>query len=120
MTDALNKAAFVRLAAERPFMETKQDLERWSRQGSDRTMPKRLLKEKEFMDVVICMSHDQTDVRIYQTRTIRNLRSLENKIDHLTTMTEGEVGRGLREQKLEYERQQQGQKKAHQDQDVKE
>ena len=96
MTDALNKAAFVRLAAERPFMETKQDLERWSRQGSDRTMPKRLLKEKEFMDVVICMSHDQTDVRLYQVRTSRHLGRLENKLDHVVTLTEGGVRRGLR------------------------
>ena len=111
MTDALNEAELVWLTAERHFMETKQDSECWPGQGSDRTMPERLLKEREFKDVVVRMSLDQTDSRLYQIRTIGNLGHLENKIDHVITMTEGEVRRGLRKQKLEYERQQQHEKK---------
>ena len=87
-------------------METKQDSECWPHQGPDHAMPERLLKEREFKDVMVCMNHDQTASRIYQARTTRNLGCLENKIDNLTTMTEGEVQRGLREQKFQYEQQQ--------------
>ena len=47
----------------------------------------------------------------FQARTSRNVGRLKNKVDHLITMTEGEVQRGLRKQKLEYERQQQHKKK---------
>ena len=91
MTDALNEAELVRLTAEQHFMETKQYLECRPLQGPDRSIPERLLKEREFKDVVVRMSHDQTDFCLYQARTTRNLGHLENKIDHLITMTEGEV-----------------------------
>ena len=80
-------------------------------QGPNCAIPRRLSKEREFKDVVVRMSHDQTDLRIYQGRITRNLGRIENKIDHLTTMTEGDMRRGLRKQKLKYERQQKVQKK---------
>ena len=107
----MNKAELVRLTAGRHFMETKHNSEYLQMQGPDCAMRERLLKERESKDVVVRMSHDQTDLRIYQGRIISNLGRIKNKIDHLTIMTEGEIRHGLREQKLEYERQQQGQKK---------
>ena len=93
-------------------METKQDLECWPHQGPDCTMPKRLLKDGEFKDVVVRMSHDQTDSCLHQVITSRHLGRLKNKIDHVVTMTEGEMQRGLCKKKLEYERQQQHEKKS--------
>ena len=59
---------------------------------------------------MVCMSHDQTDSRIYQGILIRNLGRIENKINLLTTVTEGEMRHGLHKRRLEYVRQQQGQK----------
>ena len=56
MTDTLNEVEFVRLTAEQHFMETTQDLECWPHQGPACTMSKRLLKEKEFKNVVVRMS----------------------------------------------------------------
>ena len=50
-------------------------------------MPNRLLKDREFKDAVVGMTHDQTDVRIYQGIIIKNLGRIENKINHLTTVT---------------------------------
>ena len=111
MTDALNEADLVRLTAEQYLMETRQDLECWPHQGPDRIMPGRRLNERQFKNDVVRMSHDRTDVSLYQTRTSRHLGHLENKLDHVITLTEGEVRRGLRKQKHEHECQQQGKKK---------
>ena len=91
MADRLNEATLVRLTAEQHFMETKRASECWPRQEPDRTMSERLLKEREFKDGVVRMSHDQIDLRLYQARTLRNLERLKNKIDHVIAMTEGEM-----------------------------
>jgi hypothetical protein len=74
-------------------------------------MSERLLKEREFKDAVVRTCFDQKDSHLYQARNNRSLGRLENKVDHLITMAEGEVRRSLREQKLEYERQQHSKRK---------
>ena len=99
----MNKAELVRLKAEQIVIETKKDLECCPCQGPGHTMQECLLKEREFKDAVVHTCLDQKDSCLYQAKTSKNLRRLENKADHLITMTEGEVRSGLREQKLEYE-----------------
>ena len=53
------------------------------------------MKDKERKNVMVRMSRNQTDSRIYQGRLTRNLGRIENKLDHLTTMTEGEAQKWL-------------------------
>ena len=96
----LNEAELVKLTAERHFKETMHNSEFMRMQGPGRAMPERTLKDREFKELVVCISHNQKDLHIHQERIIRNLGRVENKIDHLTTMAEGEMRHGLRKQRL--------------------
>ena len=91
LAKALNEAELVRLTTERHFKETMHDSSFLRMHGPDCAMPERIFIDRDFKDVVVRMSHDQTDLHIYQEIITRNLGRVENKIDHLKSMAEREM-----------------------------
>ena len=60
------------------------------------------------MSCVSRLCFEKEDSEIYQEKLKRDVERVENKIDHLTTMAEGEARRGLRKQREECIRKQRG------------
>ena len=97
---ALNEAKLVKLTKERHFKETMYDLK------FDAILED--VEERKFKDCVSRLCFDQKDSQIRQERIRRELGRIENKLNHLTTMAEGEARRDLLKRKEEYLRKQRG------------
>ena len=80
-------------------------------QGPNRAMPERTSKDREFKNAVVCMCLGQKDLHIHQERSRRDRGRVEKQIDHLITMVEGEMRRGLCERREECICKQRGQNK---------
>ena len=89
---AFNDPELVKLTKECHLKETMHDLKFG-------TIPELTSKDREFKNCVSQICFGRKDSQNHQERIRRDLGHVENKIDHLTTRSEAEAWRGLRERK---------------------
>ena len=99
MDTTLNAAELVKLTSERHYKETLSNLK-------FDAISERTSESRKLIDCVSRLCFDKEDSEIHQEKLKRDVERIEDKIDHPTTMAEGEAGRVLRERKMEYLRKQ--------------